>query len=142
MGAKGQRKVSVQAVAKALLAHRGIILDAARALGVARKTVGEYLKESEYLRAIQEEANNELIDVAEGELYKHIKAGNLTALIYFLRTKGRKRGWGQYEGTIPETGDNGVAAQDVKSSASKFRSGVISFADKWEEAQKRSKESV
>jgi len=33
------------------------------------------------------------LDFAESELFKQIKEGNITGVIFFLKTKGKKRGY-------------------------------------------------
>jgi hypothetical protein len=46
----------------------------------------------EYKAAV-EELSDVAIDFAESQLHKQIKDGNSTATIFFLKTKGKKRGY-------------------------------------------------
>lgn len=38
-----------------------------------------------------------MIDIAVGRLFENINMGNLNAIIYFLNTKGRERGFGDFQ---------------------------------------------
>ena len=39
------------------------------------------------------DVNEELLDFAESQLMHHITKGNLTAIIFYLKTKGQSRGY-------------------------------------------------
>ena len=39
------------------------------------------------------DVNEELLDFAESQLMHHINKGNLTAIIFYLKTKGQSRGY-------------------------------------------------
>ena len=39
------------------------------------------------------DVNEELLDFAESQLMNHITKGNLTAIIFYLKTKGQSRGY-------------------------------------------------
>ena len=41
------------------------------------------------------EARESALDEAESELMKLIRAGNLTAIIFFLKTQGKSRGYSE-----------------------------------------------
>ncbi len=51
------------------------------------------LEGDEKLREMFREAEEGRLDIAESILMKQIKKGNTTALIFFLKTKGRQRGY-------------------------------------------------
>ena len=40
-----------------------------------------------------EDADESLLDFAESKLVEHINDGDITSLIFFLKTKGKKRGY-------------------------------------------------
>lgn len=46
---------------------------------------------------------DEFLDQAESNFYKHVEDGNLTALIFFLKTQGRARGWSERLEVMPIT---------------------------------------
>jgi len=45
------------------------------------------------VKAAYEEANERTIDMVEGQLLTQIKRGNITAIIFFLKTKAKHRGY-------------------------------------------------
>jgi len=63
------------------------------ALGISRQTFYCMKRKSQKLAEGLEEIDEGLIDYAESKLMEHISDGDLTALIFFLKTKGKKRGY-------------------------------------------------
>ena len=61
-------------------------------IGIDRGTYYNWMKKDAFAEAVdcQKEAT---IDYAESKLMMAIKSGNLTAVIFFLKTKGKKRGY-------------------------------------------------
>jgi hypothetical protein len=51
------------------------------------------MREDADYKAAVEELSDVAIDFAESQLHKQIKDGNSTATIFFLKTKGKKRGY-------------------------------------------------
>ena len=73
----------------------GILTTAARKLGCASCTIYEYLDRFRALKGVLAEARESALDEAESELMKLIRAGNLTAIIFFLKTQGKSRGYSE-----------------------------------------------
>ncbi len=71
----------------------GILTTAARKLGCASCTVYEYLQRYPSLKDVLTEASESAVDLAESKLIEAIENGNLTAIIYFLKTQGKSRGY-------------------------------------------------
>ncbi len=71
----------------------GVVTSAAKAVGVGRTTHYLWLQEDKEYKAAVEELSDVAIDFAESQLHKQIKEGNSTATIFFLKTKGKKRGY-------------------------------------------------
>ena len=63
------------------------------ALGIDRKTFYNRRKASEELNDRLSSVEESLIDFAESKLMKAITDDNLTATIFYLKTKGRNRGY-------------------------------------------------
>lgn len=94
MGGKVER-FSVKQVERAIRQAAGIQTLAAKKLGCARTTVHGYLKRHPELQSLMAEVVEETIDLAEAQLVSAIKEGNLTAIIFYLKTKGANRGYNE-----------------------------------------------
>ena len=63
------------------------------ALGISRKTFYEWKSKKKKLAEALEDVEESILDWAESKLKQHIEDNDLQALIFFLRTKGKKRGY-------------------------------------------------
>ena len=95
---------SKRAIIQALEKSLGVVSVACRAVGVSRDTHYRYLREDEEYKAEVESLSEVAIDFAESSLHKLIQEGVPTATIFYLKTKGKKRGY-------VETQDIHVTAQ-------------------------------
>lgn len=86
-------KYSAQQMIDAIQEAEGNLSAAARIVGCARSTVHRYVNEYATVAAAYEEANETAIDIAENELMKQVKKGSIPAIIFFLKTKGKSRGY-------------------------------------------------
>lgn len=85
-----QRK---EAMIAALEASLGIVSTAAPKANVSRTQHYQWLRDDpEYKKAV-EAVQDSVLDFAESHLYKLVKEGNPAATIFFLKTKGKKRGY-------------------------------------------------
>lgn len=90
----------------AILSRRGNITKIAELLQTSRKSVGKWIKDYE-LQDVVDESRNARIDDYEHHLDKAAKEGNVSAIIFFLKTQGKERGYverQEYEiqgGSIP-----------------------------------------
>lgn len=66
---------------------------AARAVGVGRRSVTRWLEKYPDLKEIIDDIDESLIDLSESALVTHILDGNAIANIFHLKTKGRSRGY-------------------------------------------------
>lgn len=63
---------------------------------MSRNTYYEWMKDEEFKSTIESIEPDELfIDFCEDALIKKIKDGDTTSIIYALKSKGKKRGWGE-----------------------------------------------
>lgn len=62
-------------------------------VGISRRTFYDYVKEDEEFARSIDESKQALIDNAESILQKKIMAEDTTALIFFLKTIGKSRGY-------------------------------------------------
>ena len=78
---------------QALKKNNGIMARAAQALGCARSTVSNYIDRYPTVKAAFDEANETNIDFVESKLMSNINSGDTTAIIFFLKTKAKHRGY-------------------------------------------------
>ena len=83
------KKAMLDALEKSL----GVVTSAAKTVGVGRTTHYLWMQEDKEYKAAVDELSDVAIDFAESQLHKQIKEGNSTATIFFLKTKGKKRGY-------------------------------------------------
>lgn len=83
------KKAIIEALEKSL----GVVTTACKTVGVGRTTFYGWLQDDlEFSRQV-DDIQNITLDFAESQLHKQIKDGNTTATIFYLKTKGKKRGY-------------------------------------------------
>ena len=85
--------IKKKAVLEALESSLGIVTTACKNADVGRTTFYGWLKDDEDFRKKVEELSNVALDFAESQLHKQIGDGNSSATIFYLKTKGKKRGY-------------------------------------------------
>jgi hypothetical protein len=80
-------------VLEALEASFGVVTDACKAADCPRSTFYKWLSEDEEFKAAVNEIQNVSLDFAESKLFKKIKDEDTTSIIFYLKTKGKKRGY-------------------------------------------------
>lgn len=81
------------AMLDALEKSLGVVTTACRSVGIGRTTHYLWLEQDVEYRKAVDELQNMTLDFAESQLHKQIKEGNTTATIFYLKTKGKKRGY-------------------------------------------------
>ncbi len=71
----------------------GNISQSCEKVGITRQVFYQWLSEDENFKRSYENQNEYEIDFAESKLMQEINDGNITAIIFFLKTKGKKRGY-------------------------------------------------
>lgn len=71
----------------------GVVTTACNHVGISRTTFYQYIKDDPEFKKKVEEIEDTALDFAESQLFKQIKEGNTRATIFFLKTKGYKRGY-------------------------------------------------
>lgn len=88
-----KKQLNSENIARLLNKYKGNITAVARALNVTRQTVYTHIKNNPDLEIALDDSRESMLDNAESMLYKHISEGNVTALIFFLKTQGKSRGY-------------------------------------------------
>lgn len=78
---------------KAFKETYGVISYACEAANVSRQTYYNWRKNDPEFDEKAKEIEETAIDIAEGKLFSQIGEGNLTAIIFYLKTKGKRRGY-------------------------------------------------
>lgn len=82
-----------RAMLNMLVRSLGVVTTACNAIGINRRSHYDWMEvDAEYRKAV-EELNELVVDFAESHLHKRIKEGDTIATIFFLKTKGKKRGY-------------------------------------------------
>ena len=81
------------AMLKALEKSLGIVSTACKMVDISRQTHYAWLKADEQYKSAVNSIQDSVLDFAESHLYKLVKEGNPAATIFFLKTKGKKRGY-------------------------------------------------
>jgi hypothetical protein len=71
----------------------GVVTDACKSAKIARSTFYKYCEDDPDFAASVSEIQEVAIDFAESALYKQIKEGIPTSTIFYLKTKGKRRGY-------------------------------------------------
>ena len=87
------KKVTVTDIEPLVTEYNGNIAAIARRLGVSRGTIHNRINESPTLRTAIDDAHEALVDNVESALYREVLNGNVTAMIFWLKTQGKRRGW-------------------------------------------------
>ncbi len=83
------KKAMLDALEKSL----GIVTTATKIVGISRQAHYNWLiDDQEYKQAVND-IQDIVLDFAESKLHKQIDGGDTTATIFFLKTKGKKRGY-------------------------------------------------
>ena len=81
------------AMIEALTKSLGVVTTACKQVDIARKTHYEWYNEDpEYKKAV-DDISDVALDFAESKLHSLIDKGDTSANIFYLKTKGKKRGY-------------------------------------------------
>tara|TARA_R110002020_G_scaffold130044_1_gene291051 strand:+ start:1430 stop:1786 length:357 start_codon:yes stop_codon:yes gene_type:complete len=88
-----KERFTVNQMKEALEKAGGFLSVAAEMLGCTRKTIYNYLDRYSELKEVCEDIREKYLDLGENELIKKIKKGSTPELIFFLKTRGKHRGY-------------------------------------------------
>ena len=84
-----QKRAMIEALEKSL----GVVTTACKSVGIHRSTHYDWMeKDSDYKKEV-DALQDVALDFAESKLFKSIENGSDTAVIFYLKTKGKKRGY-------------------------------------------------
>lgn len=83
------KKRLIEALEKSL----GVVTTACRSSECSRTTFYQYMQDDEAFNKEVTDIENIALDFAESQLHRQIGDGNTSATIFYLKTKGKKRGY-------------------------------------------------
>jgi hypothetical protein len=87
------RHIKKESILKALENSLGVVTVACKTADVPRSTYYKWLNEDEDFATAVKDIENIALDFGESQLHKQIGDGNTSATIFFLKTKGKRRGY-------------------------------------------------
>lgn len=84
-----RKKQLIEALERSL----GVVTTACKQVNVARSTYYKWMEEDKEFKREVDDIANIAIDFAESQLHKQIRDGNTSATIFYLKTKGKARGY-------------------------------------------------
>jgi len=88
-----ETNIKKAAMIEALEKAMGIVTTACKQVGINRTTHYEWYNTDESYKAQVDSLQDMVLDFAESKLHQSIQNGSDTATIFFLKTKGKKRGY-------------------------------------------------
>lgn len=82
---------------EALCQCNGIVSDACKKANISRTLHYFWVNNDNLYKELVQDANEVAIDFVEGQLFKKIKELDTASIIFFLKTKGKKRGYVEKE---------------------------------------------
>ncbi len=89
----GVDKFTPEQVITAIEKAHGKVLFASKLLKCSRQTIMNYVENYPGVKAALVEARENMLDTAEDKLFKAISKGNMTAILFYLKTQGKQRGY-------------------------------------------------
>jgi len=84
---------SKKALLEALEKSLGVVTTACKKAEIGRTTYYKWLESDEQFKKDVEEISNTALDFVESKLFEQIEDGSTSAAIFYLKTKGKKRGY-------------------------------------------------
>ena len=93
MSKVNKTKLNKKAMLEALEKSLGIVTTACKHVGISRRTYYNWLSSDDKFKAEVQDINDIALDFAESKLYELIKETNVAATLFYLKTKGKSRGY-------------------------------------------------
>ena len=103
-----KKDINKERLLQALEESLGIVTIACKMVGISRGTYYLYLNNDEDFKSKVADISEIALDFAEHSLLTQIKAGETTATIFYLKTKGKNRGYNAEEKRTLEFGEDVV----------------------------------
>ena len=98
-------KYTINQIATALRKHGGLVTMTAKSLGITPSAIHQRIKNHKLLQEVIVETEDTHLDQAERALWDNIDGHDNTAIIFYLKYKGSKRGYRVGEDIAGSTDD-------------------------------------
>ena len=102
------RHLKKETIIKALESSLGVVTTACKKTNIPRSTFYKWLKEDDDFAGKVKQIENVSLDFAESKLFEQIQENNTSATIFYLKTKGRKRGYWEKQQMDMTTDDEAI----------------------------------
>lgn len=85
--------ITAEQAIEAARGSKGFVTTVAKRLDCSRPTVYKLLEKYSTFRQALEDERETVKDFAEGKLFQQIDSGNITAIIFYLKTQAKDRGY-------------------------------------------------
>lgn len=92
---KHNEKRHKEELIKAMERNLGVVTLACKEVGLTRQTFYHYYRTDEEFKSQIDELDNYTLDFVENQLIKHIKEGSEKSIHFYLKYKGKKRGYNE-----------------------------------------------
>jgi hypothetical protein len=86
-----------RALVEALKANLGNVLKSCEVAGVSKSSYYNWMKEDPEFAEAVEEVDNVQFDFVQSKLFEQVEEGNTACIIFYLKTKGKKKGYSEKE---------------------------------------------
>jgi len=86
-------KLTIKQIEDALRATGGFVSQTAKKLNCSQETIYKRVAASEHLKQVRHEIEESYLDLAESKLIKKMNEADLGALCFYLKCKGKHRGY-------------------------------------------------
>jgi hypothetical protein len=97
-----------EALLKALEKSLGVVTTACKQLDISRATYYRWLSEDEEFSKSAKDIQDVALDFVESKLFEQIQDSSTAATIFYLKTKGKKRGYVERSELDLQSGDEPV----------------------------------
>ena len=107
------RHIKKESMIVALEQSLGVVTTACKTTDIPRSTFYKWVSEDKEFAKEVKDINNIALDFAESQLHKQMKEGNTSATIFYLKTKGKCRGYIERQ-ELDVDGDFNLVVEFVK----------------------------
>lgn len=87
------RSIKKKSLLEALEKSLGIVSTACKKVGISRRTYYNWYNNDSLFKSAVDDINEMALDYAESKLHGLIKDSNVAAILFYLKTKGKSRGF-------------------------------------------------